>query len=319
MPKDMILITGSNGQIGTVLTETLRSAYGSEQVIASDIRLPIKENGLFEILDVLDKDRMAKLVSNRKITQIYHLAAILSAKGEEKPLFTWNVNMNGLFNVLETARELGVQKLFFPSSIAVFGSKSPKQHTEQWAYLDPETVYGISKVAAENWCQYYYQKYGLDIRSVRYPGIISYQSEPGGGTTDYAVDIFHKAVKGESYSCFLKEDTGLPMMYMPDAVRATLEIMEAPEDAITVRTSYNIAAMSFTPAQLTEAIRKHVPGFIVEYKPDFRQKIAESWAQSVDDQLARTDWNWNEEYDLNKMTADMLHNLKLQYVDSVES
>lgn len=313
MPEEKILITGANGQIGSVLTIALREAYGEQQVIATDIRKPEEDTGPFEILDVLDRQAMSKMVERHGITQIYHLAAILSAKGEEQPLQTWHVNMDGLFNVLEVAREKKLSRLFYPSSIAVFGSKTEKEHTSQWAHLYPETVYGISKVAGENWCLYYHQRYGLDVRSLRYPGIIGYQSLPGGGTTDYAVDIYHKAVQGEFFHCFLREDTALPMMYMPDAIRATLELMQAPADSLSVRSSYNLAGMSFTPAEVAAAIRAERPDFQISYEPDFRQQIADSWPASIDDAEARRDWHWQPEYDLGKMTKDMLIHLAEKY------
>ncbi|MEM9917773.1 MAG: NAD-dependent epimerase/dehydratase family protein [Bacteroidota bacterium] len=309
MPNDNILITGANGQIGSVLTDELRKHYGTDRVLATDIRILTKADGPFEQLDILDQDRLSHLIKEYKITQIYHLAAILSAKGEQNPRRTWDLNMNGLFNVLECARQLGIRKVFYPSSIAVFGPATPKVSVPQETVMDPSTVYGISKQAGEQWCAYYYKRFGLDIRSLRYPGIIGYQSPPGGGTTDYAVDIFHYAVRKEPFECFLQKDTGLPMIYMPDAIRATLEVMEAPSEWISVRSSYNLSGMSFTPSQLVAAIRKHVPDFKVTYKPDFRQQIADSWSSSVDDRIARQDWSWKPEYDLKAMTADMLKHL----------
>ncbi len=312
MNSESILITGANGQIGTVLADALEDTYGKTNVIATDIRSVDHPAHRFELLDVLDKKHMLELLGDNKVTQIYHLAAILSAKGESDPIGTWHINMDGFFNILECARELKISKIFFPSSIAVFGSHTPRTNTPQEAFLFPETVYGISKTAAEYWCNYYHLRYGMDIRSVRYPGIIGYQSLPGGGTTDYAVDIFHKAVKGEVFECFLKPDTRLPMLYMPDAMRATLELMQAPPENIKVRTSYNLAGMSFTPAELYEAIKIHVPDFQISYKPDFRQKIAESWSESIDETPAREDWNWKQEYDIHAMTKDMLKNLSTE-------
>ncbi len=308
MRKEKILIVGANGQIGSVLTLALRKIYGKANVIASDIRLPLEIASHFELLDILDSQQLVRIIRKYQITQIYHLAAILSAKGELDPRLAWDININGLFNVLEAAREYKL-KLFFPSTIAVFGGDTPKHNAPQNTPLHPETVYGISKAAGENWCQYYHQKYGVDIRSLRYPGIIGYESMPGGGTTDYAVEIFHYAVKGEPYTCFLKADTRLPMLYMPDAIRATLEIMEAPAASISVRNSYNLAGMSFTPAELVAEIRKHYPAFEVNYVPDFRQNIAESWAESIDDSLARSDWGWKHHYDIERMTADMIEHL----------
>lgn len=312
MKKTSILITGANGQIGAVLTDTLRQHFGEENVIATDIKQPLSSSHRFEELDILDRKGLETIVHKYKVTHIYHLAAILSANGEKQPMLAWNVNMNGLFNVLKVASDAKA-KLFFPSSIAVFGSKTPKLQTPQFTVQEPESVYGISKAAGENWCQYFHQHYGLDVRSVRYPGIISHQSQPGGGTTDYAVDIFHYAVKGQTYDCFLKPDSRLPMMYMPDALRATLDIMEAPASAIKIRTSYNLGSMDFTPAEITAEIQKHRPGFEVTYQPDYRQKIAASWPSSIDDSAARKDWGWQPEYNLAEMTQDMLFHLGKKY------
>lgn len=316
MRKDVILITGANGQIGSELSTALRELYGAKQVIATDIREPKDQNTPFEFLDILNIERLFELVKKYQVTQIYHLAAILSATGEKKPKFAWQINMDGLFNVLEVAKELNIVKVFAPSSIAVFGDQTPREHTPQDTVLHPSSVYGISKAAGENWCQYYFKKYGIDIRSIRYPGIISYQSAPGGGTTDYAVDIFHSAVKGEHYTCFLKADTRLPMIYMPDAIRATLELMEAPKENITVRTSYNLASMSFTPKEIGEEIQKIIPDFTFSYQPDFRQEIADSWTESIDDRIARKDWNWQAHYDLPATTNDMIINLKKKLFES---
>ncbi len=314
MSKEKILIIGANGQIGSVLSAALRDQFGSDSVIATDIRDGAKhQEGIFEILDVLDAAALGSIVERHQVTQIYHLAAILSAKGEANPLKTWDINMNGLFNVLEVAREKGVQKVFHPSSIAVFGSDIPRQHTPQDAVLKPTTVYGMSKVAGELWSQYYFQRYGLDVRSLRYPGVIGYQSDPGGGTTDYAVEIYHYAVKGKPYACFLSQKTMLPMIYMDDAIRATLELMDAPAESIRVRTSYNLAGMSFSPEQIAASIQQEVPGFNVLYQPDFRQKIADSWPESIDDSAARKDWGWQPKYDLDSMTRDMLFHLQEKY------
>jgi len=313
MSKEKILITGASGQIGSVLTEALRSVYGSSNVIATDIRPANNQDGPFEVLDALDAEKIELLLHQHKITQIYHLVAILSANGEANPMRTWHINMQSFFNVLEAARKTQIQKIFFPSSIAVFGPDAIKQSTPQSIALNPATVYGITKVAAENWCQYYHQKYNLDIRSLRYPGIISYQSEPGGGTTDYAVDIFHHAVQNKDFTCFLKPDSRLPMIYMPDAVRATLELMEAPAAEIKIRTSYNLSAIDFTPKEVYDAIQKHVPDFKIVYQPDFRQPIADSWPQSIDDSAARNDWGWKEQFNLEAMTIEMIHQLKKKY------
>jgi threonine 3-dehydrogenase len=313
--KDRILVIGANGQIGSVLTKALRVEFGQENVIATDIHLPIDGNNYlpFEILDATDAAKMSFLIERYRITQIYHLAAILSAKGEINPLKTWNVNMDCLFNVLEAARTHKIKKVFFPSTIAVFGSNTPRINTPQDTLRTPETVYGMSKVAGENWSSYYHKRYDVDIRSLRYPGIIGYQSQPGGGTTDYAVDIFHKALKGEIFECFLKETTRLPMMYMEDAIHATLKLMEAPADKISIRSSYNLSGMSFTPKEIAAEIQKHIPNFKIIYKPDFRQDIANSWPESIDDSQARKDWGWKPKFDLAKMTVDMLNNLKRKY------
>ena len=309
----MILVTGANGQIGTVLTEALRNKYGPDNVLATDIKKPDENTGLFEMLDILNLQRITEIIHDYKITTIYHLAAILSASGEWNPQKTWNVNLNSFLSILELARTEGIQKIFFPSTIAVFGTTTPRVMTPQHTSMIPSTVYGISKTAGELWCNYYHQRYQLDVRSVRYPGIISYQSMPGGGTTDYAVDIFHHAIQHGHYTCFLEADTRLPMMYMDDAIRATLELMEAPADKIRIRTSYNLAAMSFTPAELAEEIKKHIPEFKIDYKPDHRQEIAASWTESIDDNEARKDWDWKHEYDLATMTSEMLKQLKKKY------
>lgn len=314
MKTDKILIIGANGQIGSVLTETLREHYGTDHVIASDIREKEESTGPFELINVLDKDRLNEVVDQYGITQIYHLAAILSAKGELNPLGTWDINMNGLFNILELAREKSIDKVFYPSSIAVFGPTTPPNQTPQDTVLTPTTVYGMSKVAGEYWTNYYYLKYGVDVRSVRYPGIIGYQSMPGGGTTDYAVDIFHEALDNSAYTSFLDKDTELPMIYMEDAIRATTELMHADAARIKVRTSYNLAAMSFTPEQIAQEIQKHIPDFKMSYAPDYRQAIADSWPNSIDDQVARQDWGWKEQFGLGEMVQDMLKNLSKKLV-----
>ncbi len=310
MSKEKILVIGANGQIGSVLTEALRGAFGTSNVVATDIREAEGQEGPFELLNVLDAKAIAETVERHGITQVYHLAAILSARGEQNPLQTWDINMGGLFNVFEVAREKGVSKVFFPSSIAVFGADIPRQMTPQDAVLKPTTVYGMSKSAGELWSQYYHLKFGMDIRSLRYPGVIGWQSDPGGGTTDYAVEIYHFAVKGEDYTCFLSEGTALPMIYMDDAIRATLELMDTEANKIKVRTSYNLAGMSFSPSEIAAAIQAQVPGFKVNYAPDFRQKIADSWPESIDDSAARNDWNWQPRFDLETMTKDMLDHLK---------
>ncbi len=312
MKKEQIIVLGANGQIGTVLTEELRKMYGSDQVLATDLQKHSVQEGLFEQLDILNAQRLYEVIENRGVTQIYHLAAILSARGEQNPKWAWDINMTGLFNVLEAAKIYNC-RVFFPSSIAVFGSEAPKENTPQHAVLQPKTVYGISKVAGEHWCNYYYEKYNVDVRSVRYPGIIGYQSMPGGGTTDYAVEIYHKALQGEVFECFLTADTKLPMLYMPDAIRATLELMAAPTEQIKVRTSYNIAGMSFDPKTIYKAIQKEIPNFQITYQPDFRQAIADSWPFSIDDTQARQDWGWQPEYDLDNMTTDMLVHLRERY------
>lgn len=308
-----ILILGANGQIGTVLTDFLRKKYGRERVVASDIRDPSSDSGPFELVDVTDAARIADVIAKYKVNQIYHLAAILSATGEKMPLKTWDINMDGLLNVLEASRQANVERVFFPSTIAVFGATTPRENTANEVPLLPETVYGITKVAGENWCNYYHKKFGLDVRSVRYPGIIGHQSDPGGGTTDYAVEIYHEAIKKGSYTCFLGPETRLPMMYMDDAIRATVEIMEASSEQIKKRHSYNLSAMSFTPAEQAASIRKYIPDFEIRYEPDFRQQIADSWTESIDDSEARKDWGWKPEYLLDAMTKDMLLHLGERY------
>ncbi|MEO6284835.1 MAG: NAD-dependent epimerase/dehydratase family protein [Dyadobacter sp.] len=312
MRTECILVIGANGQIGSVLVEYLREIYGVDQVIASDIRQPELTTGRFEKLDATDANALTAIVTKYKVTQIYHLAAILSAKGEQEPLKTWHINMQTYFNVLEAARENGVSKIFYPSSIAVFGDQVDDK-AEQWSYLDPATVYGISKTAGENWSNYYFKRYGMDIRSLRYPGIIGYQSMPGGGTTDYAVDIYHKAVKGEVFECFLSENTKLPMIYISDAMDATVRLMEAPKEKVTVRTGYNLAGMSFSPKEIAASIQKIIPEFKIIYKPDFRQEIADSWPKEIDDSTARKDWGWRPAYSLDKMTEEMITELRKKY------
>jgi len=312
MLKDKILVIGASGQIGVELTLALRKIYGNANVVASDLREqnPLLEGtGPYVSLDVMNKEMLHVQVIRQNFTQIYLLAAILSATGEKNPNLAWNLNMSGLLNVLDIAREEKIHKIYWPSSIAVFGPTSPKQNCPQQTIIEPTTVYGISKYAGEFWCNYYYQRFGLDVRSIRYPGLISYKSAPGGGTTDYAVEIFHEALEEKKYECFLKEDTYLPMMYMPDAIRGTIELMEAPADKISVRTSYNLSGMSFSPSEIAGEVKKHIPEFEMSYKPDYRQKIANSWPQSIDDSVARKDWGWKHDYDLQKMTTDMFNNL----------
>ena len=313
MSKDKILVTGARGQIGTALVEKLRQIYGENAVLATDLK-PEKTDDWYATLDVTDKDRLNELVTTHQITQIYHLAAILSAAGEKNPLLTWRINMEGSLNVLEIGREKKLDKIYIPSSIAVFGDRTP-DHTPQHTILNPGTVYGISKVAGELWGEYYFQRYGLDVRALRYPGIISYETLPGGGTTDYAVDIFYKAVAGEHFTCFLKNDTSLPMMYMADALRATTELMESPLDQVRYHGGYNVCAMSFNPEELAAAIRKYIPEFTMSYEIDpVKQHIAETWSDSIDDSLARQHWGWKEAYDLDAMTKDMIANLRKKLV-----
>ncbi len=313
MVKEKILVIGASGQIGVELTMALRKIYGNANVIASDLREqnPLLEGtGPYVSLDVMNKEMLHVQVIRQNITQIYLLAAILSATGEKNPGLAWNLNMQGLLNVLDIAREEKLHKVYWPSSIAVFGPTSPRQQCPQQTIIEPTTVYGISKYAGEFWCHYFHQRFGVDVRSIRYPGLISYKSAPGGGTTDYAVEIYHEALEEKKYECFLKEDTYLPMMYMPDAIRATIELMEAPASKIKIRTSYNVSGMSFSPREIGAEISKHVEGFTMTYKPDYRQAIADSWPQSIDDTVARNDWGWKEEFNLAAMTTDMLKNLR---------
>src|SRR6478736_3078345 len=313
MTREKILVIGASGQIGVELTLELRRIFGGAQVIASDLREEnelLRGTGPYVSLDVMNKEMLHVQVIRQNITQIYLLAAILSATGEKNPSLAWNLNMQSLLNVLDIAKEEKLTKVYWPSSIAVFGPTSPKQNCPQKTIIEPTTVYGISKYAGEFWCNYYFNKYSVDVRSLRYPGLISYKSAPGGGTTDYAVEIYMEALEEKKYECFLQEDTYLPMMYMPDAIRATIELMEAPVEKISIRTSYNVAAISFSPKEIAACIKKHIPEFEISYKPDSRQAIANSWPQSIDDTVARNDWNWKHEYDLEKMTSDMLANLK---------
>lgn len=313
MIKEKILVIGASGQIGVELTLALRKIYGNANVVASDLREEndlLKGTGPYVSMDVMNKEMLHVQVIRQGITQIYLLAAILSATGEKNPNLAWSLNMQSLLNVLDIAREEKLSKVYWPSSIAVFGPTSPRQNCPQSTVIEPVTVYGISKFAGEFWCNYYNRRYGVDVRSLRYPGLISYKSAPGGGTTDYAVEIFHEALADKKYECFLRDDTYLPMMYMPDAIRATIELMEADASKISTRTSYNISGMSFSPKEIAAEIKKHIPDFTISYKPDYRQPIADSWPQSIDDSVARNDWGWKEEFALDGMTKDMLENLK---------
>ncbi|HNP33155.1 MAG TPA: L-threonine 3-dehydrogenase [Flavobacterium sp.] len=308
-----ILIIGACGQIGTELTQKLRNIYGIDNVIASDIRKlnnDIVNNGIFEVVNALDYNQIEHLIEQYQITDVYLMAALLSATAEKNPAFAWDLNMNSLFHVLNLAKAKKIQKIFWPSSIAVFGPTTPRNNTPQYTIMEPTTVYGISKQTGERWCEYYHNIYGVDVRSIRYPGLISWSTEPGGGTTDYAVDIYHKALKDGKYECFLSEETALPMMYMDDAIRATVEIMQAPTESIKIRSSYNLSGVSFTPKEIAAEIKKHIPEFTISYKPDFRQKIADSWPASIDDSSAREHWNWKHKFDLDSMTVEMLENLK---------
>ena len=307
-----ILIIGACGQIGTELTQKLRTLYGTENVIASDIRKlnnDVVNEGIFEVINALDYNQIEHLIETYEITDVYLMAALLSATAEKNPAFAWDLNMNSLFHVLNLAKAKKIQKIFWPSSIAVFGPTTPRDNTPQYTVMEPSTVYGISKQAGERWCEYYYKQYGVDVRSIRYPGLISWTTSPGGGTTDYAVDIYYKALANKKFSCFLSENTALPMMYMDDALRATVEIMQAPKEQIKIRSSYNLSGISFTPKEIAASIQKHIPEFTIDYSPDFRQAIADSWPASIDDTHARTDWGWKHEFDLEQMTEVMLENL----------
>lgn len=310
--KKRILIIGACGQIGTELTTKLRSIYPPHKVIASDIVAgdeALLDGGPFEILDATDYSAIEDIVIRYEITEVYLMAAMLSATAEKFPMKGWDLNMNSLFNVLNLAKDKKIAKLFWPSSIAVFGPTTPKENTPQHTITEPSTVYGISKLTGERWCQYYHKRYGVDVRSIRYPGLISYTTLPGGGTTDYAIDIFHKALKHKKYISFLSAQTTLPMMYMEDAIRGTINIMEASSEKIKIRSAYNLAAVNFNPEELAASIRKYIPEFRISYQPDFRQAIADSWPQSIDDTEARTDWGWEHKYDLEQMTGIMLENL----------
>lgn len=312
MQTDTVLLIGASGQIGGELTMYLRNIYGNSNVIAADLKKPegeLLESGPYAELNVLDKNAFIEIVQKNKVTHIYNLAAMLSATGEKFPLKAWQLNMDGLFNTLEIAKDNAVKQVYWPSSIAAFGPTTEKQNTGQFTIMDPVTIYGISKLAGERLCEWYYLKHGLDVRSIRYPGLISYKTEPGGGTTDYAVDIYFKAKQQKKYTCFLKAGTILPMMYMPDAIRGTVELMQAPAENVKIRSSYNFAAMSFDPEMIAASIKKVIPEFTMDYQIDFRQQIAEGWPQSIDDSHAVNDWRWKPAYDLDKMTVDMLENV----------
>lgn len=308
-----ILIIGACGQIGTELTQQLRKLYGTDNVIASDIRKlnnDVVNDGIFEVLNALDFNQIEHIIEKYQVEEVYLMAALLSATAEKNPAFAWDLNMNSLFHVLNLAKAGKIKKIFWPSSIAVFGPTTPRENTPQFTIMEPTTVYGISKQSGERWCEYYHNIFGVDVRSVRYPGLISWSTPPGGGTTDYAVDIYHKALSDGKFECFLSEETRLPMMYMDDAIRATIEIMQAPAEKIKIRSSYNLSGVSFTPKEIAEEIKKHIPDFTISYKPDFRQKIADSWPGSIDDSAARTDWGWKHNFDMDLMTIKMLENLQ---------
>ena len=308
---EKILVIGSSGQLGTELVQNLRNVYGIENVIASDVKVTEKsEDGPFEVIDVLNAQVLLEIVKRHKINQVYLLAALLSATAEKMPKLAWDLNMNGLLNVLDLAKEKIIDKIYWPSSIAVFGPNTPKENTPQYTIMEPSTVYGISKQAGERWCEYYFNKYNVDVRSLRYPGLIGWKSNPGGGTTDYAVHIFHNALKSGTYECFLTENATLPMMYMPDAIKATIGIMQADADKIKIRSSYNLAGFSFSPKEIAAEISKHIPDFKISYKEDSRQQIADSWPKSIDAREATADWGWKPEFNLSGMTADMIGNLR---------
>lgn len=311
--RDSVLVLGAAGQIGTDLVMRLRKDLGSDRVIASDVKQiggELRESGPFVIADVLDFNTIARIIDQHQVKEVYLLAALLSATAEQKPKLAWKLNMEGLFNVLDIAKEKKGMKVFWPSSIAVFGPTTPRDQTPQHTVMEPTTIYGVSKQAGERWCEYYHQKFNVDVRSIRYPGLISYKSPPGGGTTDYAVDIFHQALEKGRYTCFLKPGTVLPMMYMPDAMDATIKLMGADANNVRIRSSYNVGAISFDPEEIANEIKKHIPGFTIDYAPDFRQAIADSWPRSIDDSAARQDWGWKEQYNLASMTEDMLKHLR---------
>lgn len=311
-----IIVIGAAGQIGSELTLELRKRYGNDHVIASDVRNAsdeIMESGPFEILDVMDEQRVNEIITRENVQTVYLLAALLSGSSEKNPKLAWDLNMKSLLYILEMAKDKRIKQIFWPSSIAVFGPTTPRKNTPQITIMEPSTVYGISKQAGERWCEYYFKRYGVDVRSLRYPGLISYKTEAGGGTTDYAVEIFYEAIQTGKYVCFLKENTALPMMFMPDALRATVDLMEADSSKIKIRSSYNLSGISFTPKELALEIKKHIPDFTITYKPDFRQQIADSWPESIDDSEARKDWGWKHKYDLPLMTDIMLHEIKKKF------
>ena len=310
MNQPKILVIGACGQVGTELVENLAERFGTDNVIASDIRDEASFQVKYLKLDVMDRAAVKKAVVDNKITEVYHLAALLSATAEKNPEFGWKLNMDGLFSVLDLAKDGLLKKVFWPSSIAVFGPTTPRNNTPQCTVIEPTTVYGISKFAGERWCQYYHDRYGVDVRSIRYPGLIGWKSLPGGGTTDYAVEIFHEALKHGKYTSFLSADTALPMMYMSDAIKATIEIMQAPSEKIKIRSSYNISAMSFNPDQIAKEIKKHIPNFEIDYNPDFRQDIANNWPASINDDEARLHWNWSSDFNLERLVKEMMDNLK---------
>jgi nucleoside-diphosphate-sugar epimerase len=320
-PHEKILVIGAAGQIGLELVAALRDVYGNANVVASDIRIPndssLANDGPFAIVNILNETQLRETIEAYEITTVYMLAAMLSAKAEQNISAAWELNMNGLFNVLQCAKEGLINKLFWPSSIAVFGPNTPADSTPQETVCEPSTVYGISKLAGEQWCNYFFHNYGVDVRSIRYPGLIGYKSEPGGGTTDYAVEIFHKALDTGSYTCFLGADRSLPMMYMEEAIRATIAIMQAPAENVKVRTSYNLGGISFSPAQIASSIKSHLPNFTIDYAPDFRDSIAASWPNSIDDSAARRDWNWNSDFNLDKLTSVMIDGIRKKKVEPV--
>jgi len=312
------IIIGACGQIGTELVLELRRRLGNQNVVAADVKddcPDILKNGPYLKLDILDREAVRAYIIENNIKEVYLLAALLSATAEKNPHFAWELNMEGLFTILDLAKEGYVERIFWPSSIAVFGPTTPRENTPQFTVMEPTTIYGISKQAGERWCEYYFNKFGVDVRSLRYPGLISYGSLPGGGTTDYAVDIFYKAKKNHTFNSFLKEDTALPMMFMDDAIRATLELMDAPKESVKIRSSYNLSAVSFTPHELAEEIKKHIPDFQIEYHPDFRQEIADSWPKSIDDSRARQDWGWKENYDIKRLVSTMLENVDVSLME----
>lgn len=311
MENVKILVIGAGGQLGSELTLELWSRFGKQNVIATDVKDPggILARGNFELLDVMNQQQLRDFIRKNSVNQIYHLAAVLSATGENDPKFAWRLNMDGLMHVLDAAMEFRIQKLYWPSSIAVFGPNTPRDNTPQHTIMDPTTIYGITKLAGERLCAWYHKKHGVDVRSLRYPGLIGFKAKPGGGTTDYAVEIFFKAIKEKRYVCFLKPDTYLPMMYMDDAIKATLDLMDAPAEKIKIRSAYNISAMSFSPEEIASEIARIIPDFSISYQPDFRQEIAESWPRSIDDSVARTDWSWKPRFDLRGMVEDILQRL----------